>query len=179
MAVSPNILYRWIYIKHAIPWLLFLCCSPRNLLPFPWSILLVLQCVLAPKLSTTGFSTLHTTSIQRHPSSNFTSIFPTSSTYQHDLPCTPQEASDITATSTQDLSLHFGFTFLLGHQQVCSFQENLSLQLLVKKLQNRIGPPCSSINGNISNQPLNRKLLPHGRKKSIVVVVLYLDLIGC
>ena len=65
--------------------------------------------------------------------------------------------------------LHFGFIFLLGYQQVCSFQENQSLQLLVKKLQNRIDPPCSSITGNISNQPLNRKLLPHGKKKSIVV----------
>jgi len=47
--------------------------------------------------------------------------------------------------------------------------KNQSLQLLVKKLQYSIGPPCSSIDGNTSIQPLNRKLLPHGRRLSIVV----------
>jgi len=47
--------------------------------------------------------------------------------------------------------------------------KNQSLQLLVKKLQYSIGPPCSSIDGNTSKQPLNRNLLPHGRRLSIVV----------
>ncbi|KAL9328562.1 hypothetical protein ACSQ67_003565 [Phaseolus vulgaris] len=165
MAASPNILYHLDLHQTCNSPTSFPLLQPRNLLPIPSPILLVLQCVQAPKLSTTGFSTLHKTSIQRHPSSNFTSILPTFSTYQHDIPCTPLEASDITDNLNTRSKPAFWFYLLTWTSAGMLLPREPITSVACQKTTKRIGPPRSSINGNISNQPLNENRYPMVEKE--------------